>query len=104
MHTVVRIYSGEHADQQMDLVIHHREAAETIMRAVPGFIGYSIVRGTQGGFTITTCATKAASDLITRQAHDWASQHLGPSNVTPQIVEGEVAWDIRQRAPGLPIS
>ena len=61
------------------------------MRSIPGFVSYSLIRTSDGGFTFTVCQDKAGTDESARIAREWIGSnaaHIGAS--APNIAEGPV--------------
>lgn len=95
MHTVIRVYSGKGGDEVIDLVLAKRAAVEDLMRSIPGFRSYAVVKSPGSGFTVTVCDDAAASAAVTEKARDWVRQngshiHADP----PQILGGPVSWQL----------
>ena len=69
MHTVVRTYSGKGAKEFIDLLEKHRADVEREMSAVKGVVSYTLVRSSDGGFSITVCQDKAGADAAIAALH-----------------------------------
>ncbi len=62
-----------------------------MMKAIPGFVSYALVRTGDGGTTITVCDDKAGTDESVRLAHDWiGSNAANLGAIDPQVSEGPV--------------
>ncbi|MFO1056477.1 MAG: hypothetical protein U1E53_05855 [Dongiaceae bacterium] len=93
MHTVVRSYSGKGAKEFIDLLEKHRADVEREMSAVKGVVSYTLVRSSDGGFSITVCQDKAGADESMRRAKDWVAKNAGSTGVAPPTVsEGVVVF------------
>ena len=91
MHTVVRSYSGKGAAELFDLLDKRRADVEREMRAVKGFVSYTLVRTSDGGFSVTTCQDKAGVDDSLKRAKDWIQKNAGGTGVgAPKVSEGSV--------------
>ena len=91
MHTVVRSYSGKGAAELFDLLDKRKADVEREMRAVKGFVSYTLVRTSDGGFSVTTCQDKAGVDDSLKRAKDWIQQNAGGTGVgAPKVSEGSV--------------
>jgi len=96
MHAVVRTYSGAGANELFDLLEQRTAEIDPIIRAVPGFVSYSIIRTDDGGVTVTVCEEKAGVDESTRVARDWIQENASGIGVeAPTISEGRVAMHLR---------
>ena len=60
MHAVVRTYSGKGAKELFDLLEKRKTDVEKLMRSVKGFVSYSLVRATNGGFSVPSPRTRRA--------------------------------------------
>ena len=92
MHTVIRTYSGAGAVETIDLIIASKKDIKKIMRAVKGFISYSVIKTETGGFSITVSKNEKASDAITTAAREWVvanAAHLKAK--APKITGGTVS-------------
>ena len=91
MHAVVRSYSGSGAKELFDLLEQRLAEVESLIRAVPGFVAYSVIRTDDGGVTVTVCQDKAGTDESIQVARDWIQQNAGDLNTSPPAVsEGSV--------------
>jgi hypothetical protein len=91
MHAVVRNYSGSGAKELFDLLEQRVAEVESIIRAVQGFVAYSLIRTDDGGVTVTVCQDKAGTDESLRVARDWIQQNASDLNTSPPAVsEGSV--------------
>ncbi len=91
MHVVTRKYSGEGASALIDLLEQRKSEIEPMMRSIKGFIGYTLVRTSDGGQTFTICADKAGTDESLVKARDWIATNAGSVQApSPEISEGSV--------------
>ena len=91
MHAVVRTYSGQGAKELLALLEKRKAEVEDLIRAVPGFQAYSLIRTADGGISVTVCRDKAGTDESLRVAKDWIQKHA--SNLAtkpPAVSEGKV--------------
>lgn len=96
MHAVVRTYSGAGARELFDLLEQRTAEIDPIIRSVPGFVSYSIIRTDDGGVTVTVCEEKAGVEESTRVARDWIQENASDLGVeVPTISEGRVAMHLR---------
>jgi hypothetical protein len=91
MHTVVRTYSGKGAKELFDALEKHKADVEKLMRSVKGFVGYTLARSGNGGFSVTVCKDKAGVDDSVQKAKDWIAKNAASTGVAaPKVSEGSV--------------
>jgi len=91
MHTVVRTYSGKGAKELFDALEKHKADVEKLMRSVKGFVGYTLARSGDGGFSVTVCKDKAGVDESVQKAKDWIAKNAMSTGVAaPKVSEGSV--------------
>ena len=91
MHAVVRSYSGSGAKELFDLLEQRLAEVESLIRAVQGFVAYSLIRTDYGGVSVTVCQDKAGTDESLQAARDWIQQNASDLNTSPPAVwEGSV--------------
>lgn len=91
MHAEVRRYFGQGANDLFELIEELKTEVESLMRTIPGFVSYSLIRTADGGATFTVCEDKAGADLSARVAHDWIATNAGALGThDPEITEGRV--------------
>jgi restriction endonuclease Mrr len=91
MQTVIRRYSGKGAKELFDLLEKRAADVEEIMRSAKGFIGYTLARSGDGGFSVTVCQDKAGIDDSVQKARDWIAKNAGSIDVAaPEISAGSV--------------
>ena len=96
MHAVIRTYSGKGAKELIDVVEKNKEEVERLIRAVKGFVSYSLVRTTDGGFTVSVYQDKAGTDESSRVARDWVANNTSKTGAAaPTISEGEVILQLK---------
>jgi hypothetical protein len=96
MHAVIRTYSGEGAKELIDLVEKNKTDVESLMRAVKGFVGYSLVRTAGGGFSVSIYQDKAGTDESIRVARDWIAKNASNTGVgAPTVTEGTVLLHLK---------
>ncbi len=86
MHTVVRNYSGSGATGLIDLLEDRKEEVESLIRAVTGFVSYSLVRTDGGCVTITVCQDKVGTDESLQLAREWIQENAATLDVSPPTV------------------
>jgi hypothetical protein len=96
MHAVIRNYSGKGAKELIDVIESNKEEVERLIRAVKGFVSYSLVRTTGGGFTVSVYQDKAGTDESSRMARDWIANNASNTGAAaPTISEGEVILHLK---------
>jgi hypothetical protein len=83
MHAVVRSYAGSGSKELFDRIVAAREEVEGLIRAVPGFVSYTLIRTADGGVTITVCRDKAGCDESVRVARGWVSANGSDLDLPP---------------------
>jgi len=86
MHTVIRNYSGSGATGLIDLLEDKKEEVESLIRAVSGFVSYSLVRTDGGCVTVTVCQDKAGTDESLQLAREWIQENAANLDVSPPTV------------------
>ncbi|MBT8433478.1 MAG: hypothetical protein KJN95_02370 [Gammaproteobacteria bacterium] len=86
MHTVIRSYSGSGAPALFDLLEASKQEVESLIRAVPGFVSYSLVRTVDGGVSVTVCQDKSGTDESLQLAREWIQEHGSDLAVSPPTV------------------
>jgi hypothetical protein len=91
MHAVIRNYSGKGATKLIDVVEKNKAEVEKLMRPIKGFVSYSLVRTSKGGFSVTVCKDKAGTEESIRVARDWIAKNASATGAAkPTISEGSV--------------
>jgi hypothetical protein len=91
MYVVVRRYRG--ASPLFDELARRQADVEQLIRNVPGFVAYYLVRTEDGGATITVCEDQAGTQESTRQAADWVRQNVpAAAGNPPEVTEGEALY------------
>jgi restriction endonuclease Mrr len=91
MQTVIRRYSGKGAKELFDLLEKRTADVEELMRSVKGFVGYTLARSGDGGFSVTVCQDKAGIDESVQKAKDWIAKNVGNTGAAaPEVSEGSV--------------
>jgi hypothetical protein len=58
---------------------------------VKGFVGYLLMRTSEGGISITVCQDKAGTDESVNIARDWVQKNASQAHAAPPTVsEGSV--------------
>ena len=95
MHAVIRSYSGKGTKALFDLLEKNKGEVESLIR-VKGFVSYSLVRTTRGGFSVSVYQDKAGADESTRAAREWIAKNASKTGVArPTISEGTVMLQLK---------
>ena len=91
MQTVIRRYSGKGAKELFDLLEKRAADVEELLRSVKGFVGYTLARSGDGGFSVTVCEDKAGIDESVQKARDWIAKNAANTGAAaPEVSEGSV--------------
>ena len=91
MFTVMRLYTLTRAEDIAEIVRRATEGFVPLVRAVPGFVSYSIVQSGSLAVSVSTFQDRAGADESVRVAADWVKQNLGTLLPTPpRVISGEV--------------
>ena len=91
MHAVLRNYSGKGTKALFDVIEKNKAEVEKVIRPIKGFVSYSLVRTSKGGFSVTVCKDKAGTDESIRAARDWITKNARDTGAAkPTISEGSV--------------
>lgn len=96
MHAMMRMYSGSGAKQLFDLFEQRKSEVESVLRAVPGLVSYTMARSGDGGMTCTVCDSKAGVEQSMRVAREWIQKNASAVGASPPMVsEGTVVVHIK---------
>lgn len=96
MHAVTRTYSGNGAQQLVDVLEKNKAEIERLSRSIKGFVTFYIVRTAGGGFTVSVYDDKAGVDESIRVARDWIAKNAGNiSAPAPIVSEGSVILQVK---------
>ena len=88
MHAVIRHYRGN--SQLMDVLAQNTDEVERLIRDVPGFVTYALVRTADGGFSVSVFEDQAGTDESTRRAAEWTRENAPQAaGSPPEIIQGE---------------
>ncbi len=87
MDVVIRHYKG--ASQLMDELERRSDEVEELIRGVPGFVAYHLVRTADGGFSVSVYQDAAGTEGSVKAAADYIRTTLPELNVSPpEILQG----------------
>src|SRR5207244_3498719 len=91
MYAVIRRYTGASALAIFDEVTHRQADVEALLRAVPGFAAYYVIRSGEIVSSITVCQDQAGTTESNRVAAEWIRSNVpAEAGTPPEITEGEV--------------
>ncbi len=94
MYAVVRRYTGAPALAILDEVARRQADVEQVIRGVPGFVAYYLIRSGDIGASVTVCQDQAGTADSSRRAADWIRENVPTAAGTPpEITEGEVLFN-----------
>jgi hypothetical protein len=99
MHAVVRRYTGQGAGQLFGELERRTGDVERIIRGVPGFVAYTLIRTGDGGVSVTVCQDRAGTEESNRRAAEWIRQNVAAGS-PPEVMEGTVLLQLGGALPG----
>jgi hypothetical protein len=95
MHAVVRRYTGPEAGQLFGELERRTGDVERIIREVPGFVAYTLMRTSDGGCSVTVCQDRAGCEESSRRAAEWIRQNVAAAaGRPPEVMEGTVLLNL----------
>ena len=96
MHAVIRSYSGKGSMELTGLLEKNKAEIEKLIRAIKGFVSYSLVRTQDGAFSVSVFQDKAGADESVRVARDWISKNASAAGApAPTVSEGAVILHLK---------
>lgn len=96
MHAIVRTYSGPGAKELFDVIEAHKLEVGEVIKAIAGFVSFTAVRTSDGGFTLTVAEGKTGIEESSKAAREWIK--LNAPNVSaapPTVAEGDVFLHVK---------
>ena len=87
MHVVMRSRS---TTEVANLLLRHKDEIEKLIREVPGFVSWTLIRTGDTCMTATICKDKAGCDRSMQVARDWQGKNAPNTLSTMHVQEGEV--------------
>jgi heme-degrading monooxygenase HmoA len=88
MNVVIRHYKG--APELMDELERRSDEVEKLIRGVPGFVAYHLVRTSDGGFSISVYEDSTGTQESVKQAAEFIRTTLPSLTVSPpEVIDGE---------------
>lgn len=89
MFASIRKYTG--APALADELLKHQDEVKTVLRPIPGFHAYYMLKTTDGVASLTICEARAGAEESNRVAATWLKDNLPTfANRAPEITTGEV--------------
>ena len=89
MYATMRQYAGI-TPADFDTLMSRKADVETLIRKVPGFVQYDLVRTADGITSLTVCKDQAGTEASSKQVAEWIGQNLPTLQAnTPKITGGE---------------
>ena len=80
----------------MDVLERNNAEVERLIRAVQGFVGFSLVRTASGGFSVSVFQDKAGTDESVRVAREWIAKNAANLGAAPPAIsEGTVILQVK---------
>jgi hypothetical protein len=96
MHAVIRSYSGKGSKKLTSVLEKNKGEIEKLIRAIKGFVSYSLVRTQDGAFSVSVFQDKAGADESVRVARDWISKNASSASApAPTVSEGTVILHLK---------
>jgi hypothetical protein len=96
MHGVIRNYSGHGAKELFDILEKNKAEVERLIRGIKGFVSYSMLRTSDGGFSVSVFQDKAGTDESVRVAREWITKNAGGTGAAaPAISQGTVILQMK---------
>jgi len=86
MYALVRNYSGAGAKELFDLLDELKSDVETRLRAVAGFVAYTLIRTNDGGVSVRVCQDQDGTDESSQLVRDWIQANAADLNANPPTV------------------
>ena len=80
MHAVMRTYSGTGAKELFEILEKNKGEVERLIRAVKGFVSYSLVLTASGGFSVSIYQDKTGKEESIRVARDWIAKNAASTS------------------------
>jgi heme-degrading monooxygenase HmoA len=88
MYAVIRHHKGN--AQLFDELARRTDEVEQLIREVPGFVSYCLVRASDGGFSVSVFEDRTGTEESSRRAADFIRQNTPQvAGSPPEVIEGE---------------
>jgi hypothetical protein len=87
-YAVDRHYKG--SSELMDELRDRSDDVESLIRGIPGFVAYHLVRSEDGGFSISVYEDLTGAEESIRQAREYIQTNLSSlAGAPPEVIQGE---------------
>jgi heme-degrading monooxygenase HmoA len=86
-YVVIRHY--KESPKLIDALEQRRDDVESLIRGVPGFIAYNLVRSESGGFSVSVYQDRAGAEESVRAAREYLQRNLSDVSAPPEVIQGE---------------
>jgi hypothetical protein len=87
MYATMRQYAGI-TPAIFDTLMSRKADIETLIRDVPGFVQYDLVRTADGLTTLTVCSDRAGTETSNMKVAAWIGENLPAMKANPPVVTG----------------
>jgi len=87
MYTTMRQYAGI-TPAVFDALMSRKVDVETLIRQVPGFVHYDLVRTADGLTSVTVCQDKVGTDESSKQVSAWIGKNLPAMQGNAPVITG----------------
>jgi hypothetical protein len=96
MYAVTRSYSGKGAKELIDVLEKNKADVENLIKSLKGFVSYSLVRTSSGGFSVSVFQDKTGAEESIKVARDWISKNASNTGAgAPTVEEGSVVLHVK---------
>ena len=85
MYATMRQYAGI-TPTVFESLMSRKADIEALIRTVPGFIQYDLVRTADGLTTVTVCSDQAGTEASNKSVAEWIGQNLPALQATPPVI------------------
>jgi len=85
MYATMRQYAGV-TPAVFDTLMSRKADIETLIRKVPGFVQYDLVRTADGLTTVTVCKDQAGTEASNTQVAEWIGQNVPTLQTSPPVI------------------
>ena len=87
MYATMRQYAGI-TPANFDTLLSRKADVEALIREVPGFVQYDLVRTADGITSLTVCTDQAGTEASNKQVAAWIGQNLPTWPATAPVISG----------------
>ena len=86
-YVVIRHYQD--ASALIDGLAQREDDIQRLIRGIPGFLDYNLVRTESGGFSVSVFDDRKGADESVQVARDYVRENFADVGAVPQVIEGE---------------